>query len=184
MEREPSYLQFGLPHCDLLARSPAEALPAYTITARVLHWTTAFLILIMIPLGVVIANDWGGSRKDLLYELHRSLGAVLIPILVLRLIYRLANPPLPLPDGIPVMQRLAAFVGWAATSAYPAAIIVFGWFELPPIWPANRALSEWLFSVHRWIAFAIACLVVAHIAAALHHHFARKDRVLMRMITG
>jgi cytochrome b561 len=199
MQREPSYLQPGLPHSDLLARSPAEAVPAYTITARVLHWTTAFLILIMIPLGVVMANDWGGSQTDLLYELHRSLGAVLIPILALRLIYRLANPPLPLPDGIPAMQRLAAdtthwslyalliaqpFVGWVATSAYPAAIMVFGWFELPPIWPANRALSEWLFSVHRWIAFAIACLVVAHIAAALHHHFARKDRVLMRMITG
>jgi cytochrome b561 len=177
MQREPSYLQPGLPHCDLLARSPA----------------TALLILFMVPLGVAIANDWGGSQKDLLYDLHRSLGAVLIPILALRLIYRLANPPLPLPDVIPAMQRRAAdmthwiaqpLVGWAATSAYPAAIMVFGWFELPPIWPANRALSEWLFSVHRWIAFAIACLVVAHIAAALHHHFARKDRVLMRMITG
>jgi len=23
-----------------------------------------------------------------------------------------------------------------------------------------------------------------HIAAALHHHFVRKDRVLMRMVTG
>ena len=34
--------------------------PAYTITARVLHWITAFLILLMIPTGVVIANDWGG----------------------------------------------------------------------------------------------------------------------------
>jgi hypothetical protein len=108
MQREPSYLQHGLPHSDLLAPSPAEAVPAYTITARVLHWTTAFLILIMIPLGVVMANDWGGSQKDLLYDLHRSLGAVLIPILALRLIYRLANPPLPLPDVIPAMQRRAA----------------------------------------------------------------------------
>jgi hypothetical protein len=34
--------------------------PAYSLTARVLHWITAFLILSMIPLGVVIANEWGG----------------------------------------------------------------------------------------------------------------------------
>jgi cytochrome b561 len=76
------------------------------------------------------------------------------------------------------------FVGWIATSAYPAPITVFGWLELPPIWFENRELSDRLFSFHRWIGIAIACLVAAHVAAALHHHFARKDRVLMRMITG
>jgi cytochrome b561 len=124
---------------------------------------------------------------------------VLIPILVLRLTYRVANPPLPLPDDIAAMQQHVAntthwalyallivqpFIGWAATSAYPAAIVVFGFLELPRISPANRALSQWLFSIHRWIGFAIALLVVAHVAAALYHHFGRRDRVLMRMITG
>ena len=39
------------------AESHAMMIPAYTFTARVLHWTTAFLILFMIPLGIVIAND-------------------------------------------------------------------------------------------------------------------------------
>jgi cytochrome b561 len=180
-------------------RVRSTAIPAYTVIARVLHWITALFILLMIPLGVIIANGWGGSQKDWLYELHRSLGAVLIPILVVRLFYRLANPPLPLPHDIPAMQQRAAnmthwslyalliaepFLGWAATSAYPAAVTVFGWFKLPSIWPVNSALSELLFSVHRWIAFAIAFLVVAHIAAALYHHFVRKDRMLMRMVTG
>src|ERR1700745_3133203 len=46
------------------AESPAVMIPAYTVTARVLHWTTAFLILLMIPLGIVIANDWGGTAQD------------------------------------------------------------------------------------------------------------------------
>jgi cytochrome b561 len=63
-------------------------------------------------------------------------------------------------------------------------VTVFGWFELPPIWPENRAFSEQLFSVHSVIGIAIACLAAAHIGAALYHHFVRKDRVLMRMITG
>ncbi len=39
--------------------------PAYTFTARLLHWTTAVLILSMIPLGVVIANEWGDQRRTL-----------------------------------------------------------------------------------------------------------------------
>jgi cytochrome b561 len=124
--------------------------PAYTITARVLHWITAFLILSMIPLGVVIANEWGGSAQDSPYDLHRSIGAAVIPLVILRLIYRWTHSPLPLPDDILAMQRLAAhvthwglyallivqpFTGCIATSAYRAPVIVFGWFELPPIGP-------------------------------------------------
>jgi hypothetical protein len=39
------------------AESHSMMIPAYTFTARVLHWTTAFLILFIIALGIVIAND-------------------------------------------------------------------------------------------------------------------------------
>jgi cytochrome b561 len=186
---------------QVLARSATAVViaPAYTRTARTLHWITANLILFMLPIGVIIANEWGGSLQDWLYDLHRSMGVVLIPIVMLRLIHRWANPPLPLPNDIPAIQRLAAhtthwglytllivqpFAGWIATSAYPAPITVFGWVKLPPIWFENRAFSEQLFLLHRLIGITIACLVAAHVGAALHHHFARKDRVLMRMITG
>jgi cytochrome b561 len=34
------------------------------------------------------------------------------------------------------------------------------------------------------LGLAIGCLVVVHIGAALHHHFVRRDRVLLRMISG
>jgi cytochrome b561 len=127
------------------------------------------------------------------------VGAAIVPLIVLRLIYRWTHPPLPLPDDIPELQRFAANVthwglyillivqpltGWIATSAYRASVTVFGWFELPPIWPENRAFSEQLFYIHTLIGIAIGCLVAAHIGAALHHHFVRRDRVLLRMITG
>ena len=135
----------------------------------------------------------------MLYNGHKSIGAILIPIVLIRLIYRLTHPPLPLPADIPPVQRFAAealhwtlytllvvqgLVGWIATSAYPAPLPVFGLFELPRIWPEDRAVSERLFAVHRWLGLAIAAVAVLHISAALHHHFVRKDRVLMRMVTG
>ena len=103
------------------------------------------------------------------------------------------------PDDISSIQKLAAhathsglyallivqpFTGWIATSAYRAPVVVFGLFELPPIWRESRAFSEQLFFVHGLIGIAIACLVAAHIGAALYHHFVRRDRVLLRMITG
>ena len=75
-------------------------------------------------------------------------------------------------------------VGWIATSAYRAPILVFWLFELPPIWPVDQAFSEKMFAVHRLIGIAIALLLCAHIGAALFHHFIRKDGVLMRMVSG
>ena len=173
--------------------------PAYSLTARALHWITAALVLILLPLGLVIANNWGGSLQDPLYNLHRSIGATIVVLVFVRLGYRLTHPPLPLPDDIPPIQRFAAhathwalyglliaqpLIGWMGTSAYRAPIVVFGLFELPPIWPEDRAFSDRLFAVHGLMAIVIAGLAAAHIGAALHHHFVRKDRVLMRMITG
>ena len=70
------------------------------------------------------------------------------------------------------------------TSAYPAPVPFFGLFNLPAIWPENRALSEQLSAVHLYLGLAIAAVAAVHIAAALFHHFVRKDRILMRMISG
>jgi cytochrome b561 len=72
-------------------------------------------------------------------------------------------------------------VGWIGTSAFRAPIIVFGLFELPPIWPPDRAFSDQVFVVHRAIGFLIALLITVHIAGALFHHFVRRDDVLLRM---
>jgi cytochrome b561 len=173
--------------------------PAYTLTARVLHWLTAVLIFSVIALGIVIGNEWGGSLQSSLFDLHRSIGALLIPVILLRLLYRWFNRPLPLPDTIPVLQRFAAhathvglyvlpivqaIVGWMGTSAYRAPIPVFGFFELPPILPQNRALSVQLFTVHSLLGIAIAGLITVHIGAALFHHFVRRDGILKRMTGG
>jgi len=184
---------------SLTGASKKAAVPAYTVTARVLHWVTALVIVLMIPLGVIIGNDWGGPLRDLLYGLHESLGTLLIPVVLVRLVHRLRNPTLPLPHEIPALQRFAAhathaglyallvaqpLVGWLATSASGMPITVFGLFALPPITAENPAFSEQLFLLHGLIAAAIAGLVAAHIGAALYHHVVRKDGVLMRMITG
>jgi cytochrome b561 len=202
---EPTLDGFGSPAAgraaDIAGVSSGEAAaaPAYTMTARILHWIMAILILFMIPLGLVIANEWGGPLQDALYDLHRSVGALIIPLVLVRLVWRWTNPPASLPDDVPAIQRLAAHVthwclyallivqpvlGWIATSAYRAPIVVLGWLELPPIWPENQPFSERVFAVHGLLGAVIAGLVAAHIGAALFHHFVRKDGILMRMITG
>ena len=174
------------------------AIPAqtYTTTARTLHWLTAALVLVIIPVGIAM-NYVEGPAQDILFHIHRSLGVTLIPIILYRFFYRLTHKPLPLPADIDAMQRFAAeavhwllyvlllvqpVIGWIATSAYRAPVLYFWTFNLPPVWPENRAFSEQLFVVHKWFGYAIALLLCAHIAGALFHYFVRKDRVLHRMI--
>ena len=177
----------------------AAAAPGYTAVARFLHWLIAALVLFMLPLGVVIAYEWGGPAQTFLYNLHKSIGATLIPLVIIRLLYRLTHPAPPLPDDLHPAQRFAAqathwalyvlilaqpIIGYIMTSAYPAPVPFFGLFNLPSIWPENRPLSDALVLVHRNLGIAIAVIAAMHIGAALHHHFVRKDRLLMRMISG
>jgi cytochrome b561 len=182
----------------ILRRSavPVTSAVAYTLVARVLHWITAVLVLAMIPLGIVIANIEDLPR---LYDLHRSIGVVLLLIVLIRLAYRVTHPPLPLPRDIPLMQRLLAgfvhwtlyavlivqpIVGWIATSAYGAPITVFWVFALPPICREDRVFSDQFFAAHAALGIALAVVISAHVGGALFHHFIRKDRVLMRILTG
>ena len=172
---------------------------AYTTTARALHWIMAAIVLTQVPLGIIIANKWGGPIQEELYNLHKSLGAILVPLILIRVVYRLTHSPAPLPKDISPMQQTAAYathyilyallvvqpmLGWIATSAYPAPVPVFGLFNMPLIWYEDRDLSGQLFVIHRWLGIVIAIVAAMHIAAALHHHFVRKDRVLMRMVYG
>ena len=173
---------------------------AYSAVARTFHWVTAALVLTMLPIGIAIATfDLGPAVEDPLYHIHRSIGALVLVITASRLVYRLFNPAPPLPADMPAWQNLAALathwglyallivqpiVGWIATSAYRAPTLFFWLFELPPIWPEDRAFSEAMFVVHRTMGILIAVLISIHIAAALYHHFILKDRVLGRMVSG
>lgn len=172
---------------------------AYTVTARVLHWLTAIIVITALLAGIVMDRIGEGPLADFLYNFHRSLGATLIPIAFFRIYWRFTHKPPPLPSDIPLSQRMAAetvhwmlyaviliqpLIGWIATSAYRAEIPIYGLFNLPPIWPENRAFSEALFTVHMYIGWALCWLLAMHIGGALFHHFIRKDRVLMRMVTG
>jgi cytochrome b561 len=175
--------------------APEHAARGYTLTARVLHWVAAALVLLQIPGGLLIANFEMGP----IYNLHKSAGILILGVMIVRLAWRVTHRAPPLPADIPATQRLAAravhwtlyafviaqaLIGWTATSAYPAPLPFFGLLEVPPIWWEDRALSDQLFTVHLWLGLGIAVLLAGHIGAALHHHFIRKDDVLMRMLRG
>jgi len=174
--------------------------PGYSIVARTFHWLTAALVLTSMPIGILMATfDLGGAVEDPMYHLHRSIGAVVLVLTIVRLIYRLGHPAPPLPADMPAWQQATALathwglyalliaqpiVGWIATSAYRAPVLFFWLFDLPPIWREDRPFSEAMFVVHRSMGIFIATLICVHIGAALYHHFILKDGILKRMVSG
>jgi cytochrome b561 len=55
---------------------------------------------------------------------------------------------------------------------------------LPDFVPANKELAEAIKPLHKILAFTMAALVLAHVAAALKHHFIDRDGLLARMRPG
>ena len=86
-----------------------DRLPGYRPPARWLHWIVAVAVLVMIPAGLLMVQE-GLPRpvQDMLFILHKNLGTLLIPVILVRVIYRLTHRPPPLPDTIPRWQRRAA----------------------------------------------------------------------------
>lgn len=169
----------------------------YPSALKWVHWIMAAAILTTIPLGIAMANAPEGPVQDNLFNLHRSFGALVLLLAIIRLPLRLTlGAPPPHPTLAP-WQRIASNVthhslyvliflqpllGWAGTSAFGAEIVVFGLFTLPPILPHNEAVSDVLLPIHRYTGFLMAGLVSVHIGAALMHAIILRDGVVWRML--
>jgi cytochrome b561 len=177
--------------------SEAPTAEHYSRPAKLLHWLTAFAVILAVTFGISMTYVGQGPLQDRLFDLHRSTGALILALTGLRLLWRIFHAPPPLVEGLPAWQMQAAVVmhwalyallfavpliGWAGTSAYGAQIMVYGLFELPPILAENEPLSKILLTTHVVVAFTLVTLLIGHIGAALYHHFVVRDATLQRML--
>ncbi|MCZ8253656.1 MAG: cytochrome b [Hylemonella sp.] len=173
----------------------------YTRTAIALHWLLALLLLGMFVVGLYMTSLPFSPQRLKLYNWHKWAGIVVLTLSFLRLLWRLSHRPPALPDAVlaamPTWQRLAhhgthgalyllffaiPLLGWAYSSAAGFPIVVFGVLPLPDFVPVDKALAEALKPWHAYAAYALAALVVLHVAAALKHQFVDRDSLLTRML--
>jgi len=176
-----------------------EAAPpaVYSLTARAAHWITAVLVIIAFFIGLTMLRVDRGALQDQLFDWHRSLGATILLIAALRLLWRLGHPPPPLSPDTPRWIEVASWlshrllyafllllpiVGWLGSSAFGAPVHFYGLFDLPALIGPDKSLAHILFTIHIWGAFTLAGLVVLHIGAAFYHLLIRRDSVFRRMV--
>ena len=137
----------------------------YPATSKWLHWAVAACVLTTIPVSIAMNQVSEGPLQDTLYNLHKSLGVLILLLMILRLINRLmVGAPAPDP-AIARWQRAVSsavhgllyvllfamsVVGYLANSAYGATTPFFGLFTLPAIVGKDEALADKLFAFHMY----------------------------------
>jgi cytochrome b561 len=164
--------------------------------AQFFHWLIVALIIVQVTLAS-LAEDAPLAKKLGLLARHKSFGITILGLVVLRLLWRWANPTPTLPSTLKPYERVLANIthaslyillfalplsGWMMSSARGFPVSWFGFIQLPDLVPKNKALYDAFLATHEslvWVLYVIAAL---HVLAALKHHFMLKDNVLRRML--
>jgi len=167
----------------------------YTPLAMALHWLLALAIIGAFGVGLYMVDQPFSLGRLKLYNWHKWAGVSILALSALRLLWRLTHAAPAAPAG-PLWQQHAGHLvhglmyalffalplaGWAYSSAAGFPIVWFGLLPLPDFVPVDKALAETLKLTHRWLAYGLAALVLAHVAAALKHQLIDRDGLLLRM---
>lgn len=166
----------------------------YNAVARAFHWAIAALVIFNLASGIggeAIEDVWN------VFPTHKATGILILLLTLGRIGWRLTWTMPAWPETMSAMKRAVArtthfglyalmlavpLTGWTMSSAGKYPISMFGLFEWPKFaLTKDSPLAKAAHEGHEILGFLMAGLVVLHIAAALHHHFVRKDISLRRM---
>ena len=169
----------------------------YTRTAKSLHWAMAILLFGLLALGFYMHDLPLSPEKLQLYSWHKWAGVTAFLLVLVRLAWRVAHRPPALPANMPKLMQLAAHAGhlalyllmlaiplsgWLMSSAKGFQTVWFGILPIPDLLEKNKELGAQLAEVHEALAILFILTLLAHIGAALKHHFIDKDDILTRML--
>ena len=146
--------------------------------AKWLHWLIAFMILVEVPVGFVMAQTYGAqftnenmaNLHNLMAQVHITNGFLILMLVTYRLTWRFKNPVPGLPASLETYQKWLARLthwflytlllvmplsGWAANSALGdteqfgiTEIWFFAWDIVPPIVPQLPLEHQFGFSFY------------------------------------
>ena len=161
------------------------------------HWVIAALIFTQYILGWLAASWRLSPTKINLFVWHKSIGILILVLVVLRLLNRLTKPTPALPSDMPAWERTAArashillyvlmiampLTGWIINSAAGVPFRVFWQVPLPALLAPDKETADLAALVHFSLGIVFVALLVLHIGAALRHHFVKHNDVLIRML--
>ncbi len=171
---------------------------SYPVSAKLLHWASALMILSMLFLGVSMIQSLAPWQVTAL-ALHQSFGVLVLIVILVRLLNKVRFTSPSLPTDLPKPQQIAAHVshvllytgmlamplsGWLMQNANGVMISPFGLFDLPALIAPRIEYYGFFRELHGLTAWLLFGLILLHIAGALYHGLIRRDRVFQSMTFG
>jgi cytochrome b561 len=171
--------------------------PGYGPIAKILHWLIALLLVVQYGLGWLMPHVGRNTKPEGLIAWHLWIGAVIIAVLAIRLIWRVTHPVPLLRDNVPGWQHVLAAVthwglylilvvllalGWANASARGWSVTLLGIVPLPSIAATGSPFGMRAGDIHSFIGWILLALVGLHVLAVLYHRLILRDQVLQRML--
>lgn len=166
-----------------------ESMKRYSTAMILIHWLTAVLVLI-----AYIVSEGGRHVRADPPMLHFAMGMAALLLVLPRFIARLLGGAPPMEDMGDKRIELAAKAGHLALYVLLVAVPVTGWYALSQMGIQARIFGFTLPSIaaevqgkspmgdiHSLGGNLILIIAGLHAAAALWHHFIRKDNTLLRM---
>ncbi len=169
----------------------------YTPAAVGLHWILALLIIFNLAFGLYTVDLPLSPQKLKLFSYHKWVGITVLLLSAARLFWRATHEAPPLPDTMKPWEKQVAHLshgllyilffaapitGWLFSSAAGFQTVYLGVLPIPDLISKDKEVADVLRLMHHWINYAMAAVIVVHIAAALKHHFLDRDDVLVRML--
>ncbi|MCV6636408.1 cytochrome b [Candidatus Albibeggiatoa sp. nov. NOAA] len=168
------------------------------LVSKAFHWLTALIIISLFGLGLWMVelsyyDPWYRKAPDL----HKSLGIIVISLMLLRLIWRVINPT---PKSLATHQTWERYLahtvhiilyllvfsigitGYLISTADGRAIEVFNIISIPSLGMFIERQEDIAGWVHWVLAWTLITFVGLHLIGALKHHFIDKDATLVRML--
>ena len=170
----------------------------YSPTYARLHWAIAACVVSLFSMQY-IRRFWGEEAHVFVREMHKSIGLVLIALIVWRLLLRLRTP-MP-PRFMDASAKRMALAAWAhkqlwifmvATPLLGIAFLLmrgrgihfFGLIRIGPLTTGSQQLGTIAYVLHMGAAFCLIGLVALHAGGALYHRFVLRDGLMSRMRIG
>ena len=166
----------------------------YGIISKVLHWLSAILLLVQIPLGFYLVDlDFGEERINV-ENIHVILGLIIFYIVIIRLVNKILNPTPKLGANIFKGQVFLAKINHLLLYLAILTITISGilkklfngetlviFFKEIQI-NDNFELADQFYNIHILSNYTIMFLIAIHLIAVVVHRLFFKDNLLNKML--
>ncbi|MGH8439091.1 MAG: cytochrome b [Pseudomonas sp.] len=170
----------------------------YGLVSIVMHWGVALAVFGLFGLGLwMMGLDYYSPWRKEAPDLHKSIGLVLLAVMLARVAWRFISPPPPaLPNhgkltraaskaghGLLYVGLFAVMIaGYLISTADGVGIPVFDLFEVPALVSNLPDQADVAGEIHFYLAWGLVIFAGLHGLAALKHHFIDRDATLTRML--